>query len=428
VTGRDAGIPAVDFAERSGTLLLDATYLIRIPSGWNGVLLNDLDYAGGNHASPSRAFLLDRGYGLSGTSRLQTKGHINFQNQLATIDSAIREFGEPRTIVQIGCSGGGATALWMAERYADRIHGAVAMCGTSPTMYRHIWTDQLFVAKALLAPDADAVVLGRFERDTMPDVESPDQPAWSQILESAQTTPLGRARIALVVALTQLPTWGAGFGEHPLAAPPDPTDFDAVQSSMSATLSTAIVCAVAFAHGGSAGHYSNADVDFDAWYDNADPEQRRVTEALYARVEGDGAGILRDDLARLQATPRLHRREPDLDPYWVSANAGKPGVPLLHVTTMDTTTPPIVTDGYERLVRQNGLQYRYRSAYVMRANHCGFSVSETAALVDTLVDRVESGSWSDASADGLNARAESYGVDDSLFAEHTPPAHSRVLV
>jgi pimeloyl-ACP methyl ester carboxylesterase len=424
------------FDERSGALESDARYLIRIPSDWNGVLLNDLDYADLNREKPSRAFLLQRGYGLSGTSRLQSRGRENIDNQLATLEAVTREFSEPRITVQIGCSGGGATALWMAERHADRIHGAIAQCGTSPAMHRHLWTDLLFVSRALLAPDTEAVVLGRYEPEGLPDLESVDLPVWRTILETAQATPLGRARIGLVTALSQLPTWGAGlqlpmfgagFGAHSRSEPPDPADLDAVQASMAETLTAAISCAVAVAHIASAGHYSNVDVDFLAWYDNADVGQRRVVEELYAGLDTYCAGILRDDLARLQATPRLHRREPGLDAYWVTASAGTPGVPLLHVTTMDATTPPVLTGGYERLVRQNGLQDRYRSAYVLRASHCGFSVSETAALVDTLVDRVDSGTWPDASATELNTRAAAYGTDESRFIDHKPPVQNREL-
>lgn len=417
----------VPYSEASGRLEGSSGYLIRIPENWNGVLLNDLDYAGGGYTpTSSRNFILDRGYGLSGTSRLQTTwGRSNLDNQLSVLEIVTRTFGAPRSIIQIGCSGGGATALMMAEQHADRIHGAVAMCGTSPAVYYQIWTDLLFVAKAILAPDSAAMVLGRQESEAIPDFASPELAAWSEILQAAEGTAIGRARIALIVALSQLPTWGGGVATPTLQAPPDPTDIVAVQASMAETLTAAVTSAVGLAHGPAAGTYSNADVDFVGWYGNADPAQRQVVEALYEDVEGDRDGLIREDLARLVATPRLDRDRGEKAPEWLRPNSGRPGVPILHATTMDVTTPPAVTVGYGSRVRSNGFPELYRSAFVARANHCGFSVSEVVTLVGTLLDRVDSGFWSDTRADALNRRAAALGVDDSRFVDYPSPLPNR---
>jgi pimeloyl-ACP methyl ester carboxylesterase len=410
--------------EITGDLTQGATYAIRIPDRWNGVLLNNLDFLPHDGLLEKwSSHLFDRGFGLSGTSRIQTDFPLNLEHQLRVLDTVTSTFEAPRMIVQFGGSGGGNVALTMAEDYADRVNGAVALCAASAVVWRYLGADLLFAARALLAPGVDAMVLGRSDEPLTflgPDDERMVQ--WNGILASAQESPEGRARVALAVAVTQLPTWGGGFGEPDAPTPPAPTDIDAVQRSMFSSLRTAIVSAAIMADLGTPGSYSNVGIDYASFYSHADPQQRDVVERLY-RDAGLGESALRDDLARIDASPRI-AQEGRGGPSWERPHTGRPGVPVLHATTMDTTTPPVVTRAYETRVALNGLRDRYRSAYVESASHGSFTVSEIAVLVDTLVARVESGAWPGTAAADLNGRAGAY-ENDARFIDHVPPVLNR---
>jgi hypothetical protein len=79
--------------------------------------------------------------------------------------------------------------------------------------------DGWFVLKALLAPELPIVDL--------PTDLSAITAAWRQVINAAQQTPLGRARIALATTLGQLPAWVSSTTPEP-----DPNDVYALQQSM----------------------------------------------------------------------------------------------------------------------------------------------------------------------------------------------------
>jgi pimeloyl-ACP methyl ester carboxylesterase len=387
-----------------------------VPDAWNGVLLNDLDYAGFWETLASRQFLLSRGYALSGSSRIQWDIDLNMEHQLAVLDLVEREFGAPQQTVQIGCSGGGTIALLMAERHPDRVDGCLALAAASSAITRRLYGDFLFVLRALLAPGSDLLVVdttGVVEDDV---TEHLEVGRWDEVIVAAQTSSLGRARIALAVALCQYPTWAS---ERPAETePPDPADLDEVQGAMFDTARIVAGAAVRYMLG-TTGHFDQ-DVDYLAFYDNADPEQKRTVDALYSAAGADLAA----DLRRIADADRVvDSGAPDP----ADAHSGRPRVPTLHVSTMDALVPPVTMSGYAASVRQYGLTSLYRQAFIERANHCVFGVSETATLVDTLVGRVRTGVWEEVDSAALNARAAGYGVDDSRFIDYRPPVLNRAI-
>jgi hypothetical protein len=95
---------------------------------------------------------------------------------------------------------------------------------------------------------------------------------------------------------------------------------------------------------------------------------------------------------------------------------------------MDAAVPPVVVRGYEVRVRSRGKARLYRQVFVERANHCGFSASELAALVETMMARLDGGSWGDSTApERLNELAASFGVDESRFVSYRPPLLNRAI-
>ena len=139
--------------------------------------------------------------------------------------------------------------------------------------------DALFVAKTLLAPTSDLPII-----DIPADFEKTALPAWKVMLEEAQKTPQGRARIALASVLGGLPDWASMANPRPADI-----DFDARQAGYYEAFAGGRLAAVAqmmssrrqinTLYGGNISW--NTGVDYKAPRQAAREEARR---ALYKRA------------------------------------------------------------------------------------------------------------------------------------------------
>jgi hypothetical protein len=77
-----------------------------------------------------------------------------------------------------------------------------------------------------------------------------------------------------------------------------------------------------------------------------------------------------------------------------------------------------LVQGYEAQVHAYGKEAMYRSAYVRGAGHCDFTVAESAAAIETVLRRLDTGNWGSTDPDRLNALAASLGTKDA--ARFTP--------
>src|ERR1700751_2929161 len=139
---------SVQYREIGGTLPDATPYLMRVPANWNGAVINDLDYQTGAN-SASKLQLLQSGYGLSGTGRAPWRAAhyypaIEAADLMTVLDIFRANFGKPNPILQYGCSGGGATALSVAERYPDRVDGVIATNAYTSIETANEWLDLLF--------------------------------------------------------------------------------------------------------------------------------------------------------------------------------------------------------------------------------------------------------------------------------------------
>ena len=204
VLSQSVAAQSVQYQQVAGTLPDLTPYLMRFPANWNGTVINDLDYQSGAN-SASKMQLLQSGYALSGTGRPPWRAAhydpaIESANLMTVLDIFQANFGKPQRILQYGCSGGGATALSIAEFYPDRIDGVIATNSYTVIEAANNWLDMLFTLRALLAPGSDLPV-------TAPTNVSAAIAAYQAVLDSAQQTPEGRARIALAIALAQYPSF-----------------------------------------------------------------------------------------------------------------------------------------------------------------------------------------------------------------------------
>jgi pimeloyl-ACP methyl ester carboxylesterase len=401
---------------------------MRKPSNWNGVLINDLDYVV-NRDSQRNCYWLGQGYALSGTNRhplrtFQYDPAQEINNLLTVIDLFEQTHGKPTRIIQYGNSGGGFVGLGIAELHPDRVDGVVAGCAHEQVPLMNMMFDGWFVLQALLAPDL------QIANYTDLDQVSAAAAKWSEVIKAAQNTPLGRARIALAVTIGQWPAWSSTTNP-----PPDPHDVHALQNAMFETV---------FADAGQPGGQSrfmsehaggsatprqlswNTGIDYRKFFEDGDADYKRAVRELYRVASAD----LKSDLAIVNAEPRISA-DPAAVEFWLQPGRtvnGTPQVPTLRLhTTGDNIVPPEITDGYKQKMRENhGKQRLYRTAFVERGSHCTFSVSENAAAVETLLERIETGRWPSTKPKRLNELAlDLVPSSTTLFTDYNPVPFNR---
>ncbi len=190
-----------------------AAYKIEVPAPWNGTLvLYSHGYVAPGQTNPATdvgdpitgAWLLDHGYALAGSSYSSTGWALQqaFQDQTALLDFFASKVGRPTRTIAWGHSLGGIITAGLVQKYPQRFAGALPMCGVLAggvgTWNQSL--DSAFAFKALLAPDSALQLVH---------ITNPAANAQlsEQILNAAQQTPAGRARIALAVALSDAPGW-----------------------------------------------------------------------------------------------------------------------------------------------------------------------------------------------------------------------------
>ncbi len=308
----------------------------------------------------------------------------------------------------------------MAEKYPDDIDGAVAFNarGTGGLTVANTWLDLPFALKALIAPGSDLKIAPVPAAETGAAVE-----AWMAAFDKAQT-PQGRARIALAVAVSQFPFWGAiGGGADPK---PDPTNLDAVEAALVRSARDGLRNAVSRRqlYDNPAGLASwNTGVDYAAFYaTGASAEEKRVIRDLYKRAGLGGEDAIRNDLRRINAQPRIGGSAEGIH-YWLTPGRlleGDIKVPVLQIHGLgDALLPPHLLPGYAAEVARKGSQGFYRTGFIEATGHCSQSLPETKAALDTMVERLDSGRWPNTGPAALNGRAKAMGASAPRYVDRS---------
>lgn len=396
--------------ERRGVFADGQEWQITVPANWNGIVVNDLDRVG----NTSRAnFFLPHGFAYTGTRRHPDRNvrwdpRAESDNNAEVVNLFEAAYGKPRQAIQFGCSGGGSTALSVAEDHPRRFDGVVAMHATSPLTLANMRLDLTFALKALIDPG-----------DTLPLVVDDSgiaaaEAAWVAALAAARTTADGRARMSLALVLAQYPVWGIG-------PKPDPRDPVAVQENLLDTVVVAVRRAVTSRPqwDNPAGRMSwTTGVDYQRFYRHAYPRHAKIVRDLYARAgHGDVERVIRADIDRINAAPRIAASTQAVAYWRARTHTGDIGVPTLHISNIgDATTPPENMSSYRESVRKAGQASLYRQAFIDAPGHCTFNEAEMAAAVATMVRRIESGRWMDTtSPDAMNALGRVYGVGEARY-------------
>lgn len=405
----------------TGTFADGATYLIEVPSPWNGTLLlySHMYFVPGspNPAQDvgdpaTRDFLLANGFALAGSSYANTGWAVQeaLLDQIAVLGTFNAQFGTPTRTIAWGHSMGGAITAGLIQKHPDRFDGALPMCGVLSGGVA-VWNqalDSAFAFKTLFDLGGPLQVV----HITDP---TANLVLAEQILAAANATPQGRARLALANALTGLPGWF-----DPASPEPAGDDF-AAQAENQFLWAQQVLYPFIFAFRAelefrAGGNPSwNTGVDYRVQFAHSVNQEEVL--ALYAQ-----AGLsLDDDLNTLNNAARI-AADPNAVDY-LQQNIifdGNINVPILAMqTTGDGLVVNQAMDAYRHTVDQAGSQELLREVFVHRAGHCTFTPAETVTALGTLLTRLDTGLWPALQADTLNAQAAALGPMNTV-----PPSFS----
>jgi pimeloyl-ACP methyl ester carboxylesterase len=394
-----------------GVLPDGATYLIEVPSPWNGtLLLYSHGYVVPGSPNPAMdvgdpatgAFLLANGFALAGSSYATTGWAIQqaLPDQIAVLDAFHTLVGTPTRAIAWGHSLGGIITAGLIQQYPDRFDAALPMCGVLSGGVG-TWNqglDSAFAFNTLIAGNSLQIV----------NITDPvgNLAAAETILAIAQSSPQGRARLALTAALDDTPGWF-----DPASPEPSPHDFatqEANQFSWASQVTFpfgfALRAELEFRAGGNPSW--NTGVNYKRQL--AHSVNREEVEALYAQAGLD----LDADLDALNGASRISANPSALQ--YLEQNIifnGEIGIPVL---TMHTTGDGLVTNqnesAYADVVREAGNNRLLRRTFVHRAGHCRFTPAETVTALANLIQRLDTGRWPNLGPDTLNTEAAGLGL------------------
>jgi pimeloyl-ACP methyl ester carboxylesterase len=403
---------------KTGTLPDGATYLIEVPSNWNGVLfLYSHGYVLPGASNPpldvgdpaTRIFMLSSGFALAGSSYATTGWAVEqaLPDQIAVLDIFSKTFGTPKQTIAWGHSLGGMITAGLIQRYPDRFDAALPMCGvlSGAVATWNTALDSAFAFKNLLALGSGLQVVNI--TDPVGNLQLAEG-----ILAAAQKDPRGRARLALVSALDDGPGWFT-----PLSPEPAASDFATQEANQFLwAQQTDFPFVFAFRAELEARAQGNA-----SWNTHVDYRRQfaRSADAAEVRALYEQAGLdLESDLKVLNEATRISA-DPQATAY-LERNIIYDGDIHIPVLTLHTTGDGLVVveneSAYKSVVREDGNGELLRRTFVARAGHCTFTPAETIAAVKTLLARLETGKWPDLDASTLNAAARATGAAFNIFA------------
>ena len=409
----------------TGTLRDGATYLIQVPPHWNGTLfLYSHGYVVPGSPNPATdvgdpvtgAAMLAQGFALAGSSYASTGWAIQqaLPDQIAALNVFDRRVGHPRRTIAWGHSLGGIITAGLVQQYPNRFAAALPMCGvlSGGVATWNTALDSEFAFQQLIDPSVQVVNITIPPTDPTAHLAGADAAA-----EAAQTTPQGRARLALAAALADTPGWFT-----PLSPEPAANDFTA-QEANQFEWETQVDFPFAFflraELEGRAGGNPSWNTGVNYFRDLRKSADFREVKALY-----NAAGLsLHADLetvnsaARVSADPAAVRY---LERY-ITFDGELP-VPVLTMHTIgDGLVVPENEQAYASVVRRAGDSSMLRQIFVHRAGHCAFTPAETVTAAHVLLRRLNAGHW-DASAlqaSNLNAAAAALGPTLNVFESGT---------
>jgi hypothetical protein len=273
----------------------------------------------------------------------------------------------------------------------DIFQGALLTSGgAGEVAMMHDRLNATFALKTLVDPASSAKLVNI----TDPDAE---QAALKALVQKANLTPQGRARLALASAYVQYALWSW------YAKPkPAPNDYDAQVDQMAVTIFSdyaAVRRGVEQAAGGNVSW--NTGVDYADLLKRSGRQQ--MVEALYAKAGLD----LKADLATLAHAPRI-----SADPAVIAkvekftSYTGKIKGPVVDVDLDDPVDPAPYDLAYLDTLKHAGTEANFKLIWADAVGHVGYSQLDRAIGLTLLVRRLDTGKWGDTSLPALRALGE----------------------
>jgi pimeloyl-ACP methyl ester carboxylesterase len=394
----------------TGTLPDGATYVIDVPANWNGtLLLYSHGYVAPGSPNPAQdvgdpltgGFLFAAGYALAGSSYATTGWavHEAIPDQISVLDVFQSRVGTPTHTIAWGHSLGGMITAGLVQEFPSRFSAALPMCGVVAGGVG-LWNESLdgaFAFNTLLANGSLKVV----------HITNPAQNFTSAegILSAAQTSAQGRARIALVASLGDVPGWF-----DPASPEPDPTDYTTQEANQFLWLQN-VDFAFLFALRAELELRAGGNPSFN---NGVNYQLQLKRSADYAEVQAlyAAAGLSLDaDLATLKNAARI-QADPGALTY-LTDNVTYNGQLTIPVLTLHTIGDGLVTveneRAYKRVVHEANNSTLLRETFVHRAGHCEFTPAETITAFETLNLRLTTGTWKHLMFSDLNNEAAALG-------------------
>jgi len=388
-----------------------ATYLIEVPSPWNGTLvLYSHGYVVPGSQNPAEdvgdpitgAYLLAKGYALGGSSYATTGWAIHeaLPDQIEVLDTFKSLVGPPSRTIAWGHSLGGIVTAGLVQRYPTRFDGALPMCGVVAGGVG-TWNqalDSAFTFDVLLGSGSGLQLVNI--TDGVANLVKAEK-----ILTTAQGTAQGQARIALAAALDDTPGW-----YDPLSPEPSSSDYVTQEANQFQWLSQ-VDFPFAFdlraeLEGRAGGNPS--------WNNGVDYAKQLMSSVDYPEVQAlyQAAGLNLDtDLQALNSAARIKANQPSV--AYLKQNIIFNGQIHIPVLTMHTKGDGLVVvedeSAYKDVVDREHNDKFLRQTFVHRAGHCAFTPAETVVAFQALVDRLDTGNWPKLGAHGLNSEAKALG-------------------
>jgi pimeloyl-ACP methyl ester carboxylesterase len=423
----------------NGTFSDGATYLIEVPQNWNGTLLlyshgypfpDDPNPVTDDGDDPLfRFYLLTHGYALAG-SRYSSSGwavHEALPDQIAVLDTFNSLGGQPSRTIAWGHSLGGLISAGLVQNYPGRFSGALPLCGVmaGSVGFWNEFLDSAFAFKTLLAPNS-GLQLVHITDPTCAMGSCTNVTVAQQVIEEAQATPQGQARIALAAALIDSPGWTSDPFGDPLAPEPSPTDYATQEANQFANLRDNDF-QFFFALRGELESRAGGN---PSWNTGVDYKKQLELSVKYAEVQAlyKLAGLsLNADLQALNHASRIPADQTAVT--YLSQNIvfnGQIQIPVLTLhTTGDDLAPVQNEQAYAAVVGSALESSLLRQTFVHRAGHCQFTEAEKIAALQALIQRLDTGTWQGIDPQDLNTAAMRLGaVYNVLFpgAPVSPPA------
>ncbi len=407
-----------------------ATYLIQVPSNWNGTLvLYSHGYVVPGFPNPAEdvgdpitgAYLLANGYALAGSSYATTGWAIQhaLPDQIKVLDTFKTRVGTPTRTIAWGHSLGGMVTAGLVQRYPARFDAALPMCGVVAGGVG-TWNqalDSAFAFDVLLGANSGLQVVNITNPNKNIDIAE-------GLLADAQKTAKGKARIALTAALDDTPGW-----YDPLSPEPSPTDYVTQEANQYLWLAN-IDFPFAFDFRAELEDRAGGN---PSWNNGVDYEKQLKNSVDYPEVQAlyqKASLSLDEDIQALNNSARIKAKQSSV--AYLEHNIIFDGQIHIPVLTLHTKGDGLVVvedeSAYKDVVDEEHDGALLRQLFVHRAGHCEFTPAETVVAFQALISRLDTGKWPGLGSAVLNNTAKGLGSTFNVLSVngkevHVPPAY-----